>query len=378
MADTILGTLTIGQAPRPDITPILDRYVPTSVKRIHRGLLDGLSRDEIAGAYAAKAGEAVLVTRLSDGSSVQLSAQKVHSALQGRLDALEADGCNIVLLLCTGAFGGLHLKRGFLLEPDRIIPPTVAGLARDRQLGILVPVASQITSESDKWKALERPPIFAAASPYTDTVDVVTASGVSLVRRGAEALLLDCIGFVEAHRRQLAHASGPSAAIHPPALRRSAGLRCVLIVWEQPSFAEGLIRLASKPVLLVAIAGREVEGDKSGNACSLCDGTGLTRGEMSPLCSNFGIHVEERRLHKELISPARQRDDPIDVLFVVGSVDHISDLLSTRCPQRVLLEHAEGNGLVGANDDFTVVRRISPHRSLRVAEPWADGKPEQL
>src|SRR5437899_13083094 len=28
------------------------------------------------------------------------------------------------------------------------------------------------------------------------------------VRRGAEALLLDCIGFVEAHRRQLAHASG--------------------------------------------------------------------------------------------------------------------------------------------------------------------------
>jgi hypothetical protein len=31
--------------------------------------------------------------------------------------------------------------------------------------------------------------------------------------------------------------------------------RCVLIVWEQPSFAEGLLRLASKPVLLVAIAG---------------------------------------------------------------------------------------------------------------------------
>src|SRR5215831_11349587 len=119
MADTILGTLTIGQAPRPDVTPILDRYVPTSIKRIHRGLLDGLSRDEIAGAYAAKTGEAVVVTRLSDGSSVQLSAQKVHSALQGRLDALETDGCNIVLLLCTGAFGGLHLKRGFLLErPD--------------------------------------------------------------------------------------------------------------------------------------------------------------------------------------------------------------------------------------------------------------------
>jgi protein AroM len=208
MAGAILGTLTIGQAPRPDVTPILDRYIPASLERIDRGLLDGLSREEIAGVYAAKPGEAVLVTRLSDGSSVELSARKVHGALQGKLDALEADGCNIVLLLCTGSFEGLRLSRGFLLEPDRIVPPAVAGLTRDRQLGIIVPVASQITSESGKWKALARPPIFAAVSPYTDTLDALAAAGISLARRGAEALLLDCIGFVEAHRRQLAHASG--------------------------------------------------------------------------------------------------------------------------------------------------------------------------
>jgi AroM protein len=116
MTATILGTLTIGQAPRPDVTPILDQYIPESLARIHRGLLDGLSRDQIAGAYAAKPGDAVLVTRLSGGSSVELSAQKVHRALQARLDALEEEGCNIVLLLCTGAFEGLHLRRGFLLE----------------------------------------------------------------------------------------------------------------------------------------------------------------------------------------------------------------------------------------------------------------------
>jgi len=204
----VLGTFTIGQAPRPDITPILDRYVPASVKRIHRGLLDGLSRDAITGAYGARAGEAVLVTRLSDGSSVQLSAQKVHCALQAGLDALEADGCDIVLLLCTGAFGGLRLKRGFLLEPDRIIPPAVAGLASNRRLGIIVPVAAQITSESGKWKALECPPIFAAASPYTATPEAIAAAGLSLARNGAEMLLLDCIGFIEAHREELAHACG--------------------------------------------------------------------------------------------------------------------------------------------------------------------------
>jgi len=44
MADTIPGTLTIGQAPRPDVTPILDQYVPTGVKRTHLGLLILLAR----------------------------------------------------------------------------------------------------------------------------------------------------------------------------------------------------------------------------------------------------------------------------------------------------------------------------------------------
>jgi len=96
MVDTVLGTFTIGQAPRPDVTPILDQYVPASVKRFHRG---------------------------------------------------------------------------------------------------------------GKWKALECPPIFAAANPYTATPDALAAAGVSLARRGAEALLLDCIGFTQAHRAQLAHAS---------------------------------------------------------------------------------------------------------------------------------------------------------------------------
>ena len=39
-----LGTLTIGQAPRADVVPIIDRHVPERVRRIHRGVLDGDGR----------------------------------------------------------------------------------------------------------------------------------------------------------------------------------------------------------------------------------------------------------------------------------------------------------------------------------------------
>jgi protein AroM len=223
MARTILGTLTIGQAPRPDLMPILDRHLPEGVECVHRGLLDDLRGGAIAAAYAVEAGDGVLVTRLADGSSVQLSARKVKPALQDKLDGLEAAGCNVVLLLCTGTFDGLHLQRGFLLEPDRIIPPAVAGMVGGRRLGIIVPLASQIASESGKWRALEREPIFAAASPYTSAPDALAAAGASLARRGADALLLDCIGFVEAHRHDLARASGLPVILSNALVAKFAG-----------------------------------------------------------------------------------------------------------------------------------------------------------
>ena len=68
---------------------------------------------------------------------------------------------------------------------------------------MIVPIASQIGSESGKWRPLHRPPIFAAASPYAATPDAVAGAGKELQARGADAILLDCIGFTEWHRETL-------------------------------------------------------------------------------------------------------------------------------------------------------------------------------
>src|SRR6266567_4558984 len=73
MPQRTLGTLTIGQAPRPDVVPIIDRHVPASVRRVHRGVLDGLSHPEIAARYRPESDEPALVTRLEDGAVVELS-----------------------------------------------------------------------------------------------------------------------------------------------------------------------------------------------------------------------------------------------------------------------------------------------------------------
>jgi len=203
MHQRVLGTLTIGQAPRPDVVPIIDRYVSPAVRRIHRGVLDGLSRAEIAARYQPQGGEPELVTRLQDGTEIVLSRRRMKDGVQQTLRTLEAEGCDAILLLCTGTFDGLGCDKAWLVEPDHIIPGMVAGLVEQRQLGVIVPIASQIGSESGKWRVLHRPPVFAAASPYGGTEDALVDAGKELRAKGAEAILLDCIGFTERHREAL-------------------------------------------------------------------------------------------------------------------------------------------------------------------------------
>src|SRR5204862_569081 len=85
MRERILGTLTIGQAPRPDVVPIIDRYVSAEVRRIHRGVLDGLSHAEIAARYEPEGGEPELVTRLQDGTEVVLWRRRMKGGVQQAL-----------------------------------------------------------------------------------------------------------------------------------------------------------------------------------------------------------------------------------------------------------------------------------------------------
>src|SRR5213082_698361 len=116
MRQRVLGTLTIGQAPRADVIPVIDRHVPARVRRLHRGVLDGLSRPEIDARYRAEPGEAALITRLHDGSSLELSRRRMRDGVQRALAALEAEGCDAILLLCTGTFEDLECDRAWLIE----------------------------------------------------------------------------------------------------------------------------------------------------------------------------------------------------------------------------------------------------------------------
>lgn len=197
----MLGTITLGQAPRPDVTPVIDAQVPAAVPRRHVGVLDGLTDDEIAAQFAPKTREAArMVTRLADGRAVEVDAAAAEAGVQRKLTELEEAGCTVVVVLCTGVFRGLRARRAWLVEPDRFLPALVAGLVGARRVGLVSPVAQPPDQARRKWAALQIPPSVAVASPYAADEADVAAAARELQRAGADVLVMDCIGYVARHR----------------------------------------------------------------------------------------------------------------------------------------------------------------------------------
>ena len=68
----VVGLVTIGQSPRPDVVPDMAEITGPGVEIREAGALDGLGRAAID-ALAPREGDEILVTRLADGAPVFLS-----------------------------------------------------------------------------------------------------------------------------------------------------------------------------------------------------------------------------------------------------------------------------------------------------------------
>lgn len=218
-----LGTITIGQAPRPDVTPMLARHIPLDVETLHVGVLDRLSDADIAAQFAPRASQARMVTRLLGGRGIEVDAAAIEAGVQRRLVELEEAGCTVIVVLCTGVFRGLRTRRAWLIEPDRILPALVGGLVGPRKVGLVSPLPMPADAARRKWAALQVPPRVAVASPYAIGDEAVAAAARDLQRDGADLLLLDCIGYTDQHRAVAAEATGMPVLLSSDLVARVTG-----------------------------------------------------------------------------------------------------------------------------------------------------------
>ncbi len=197
-----MALLTIGQSPRPDLCEAVLRALPASVRVWEVGVLDGMDAASVADAFAVEPNESPLISRMADGATVSLGEAAVERGLQRAIDQLEAKGVDVVVVLCTGHFPHLHSRAAWLVEPDRVVVAAVASLMAGRSLGLLAPLPAQVPMLRAKWGAHVATLHAGAASPYGPMQDVVDQVR-DLVAQGAQAVVLDCMGYTEAHRQAL-------------------------------------------------------------------------------------------------------------------------------------------------------------------------------
>lgn len=197
---SILALLNIGQAPRHDLSEAIERGLPADVHPRHAGALDGLDRAAVEAHFAPSPGHASLISRLADGGIVTLDAQKIEERLQQRIDELEADGVQTIVLLCTGEFPALRTKRAWLVEPDRIVCNTVVGMVGGARVGIMLPMPQQAEEARLKWRHLPQAPLFHSASPYAAGTQAIVEAARELEQQGAQTLVLDCMGYLPRHK----------------------------------------------------------------------------------------------------------------------------------------------------------------------------------
>ena len=188
-----VGTVTIGQAPRVDITPDLRKIVGDDIDIVEAGALDGLTSEQIA-SMAPHKGDYVLVTRMADGTSVTVSEHAVTPLLKEKINEHFNNGINTVLLLCTGEFPGFATG-GLLLTPQKLLFNFVSSVTSGLKLGIFMPSPDQIVQSTARWSKVSSDTKSVGASPYVNPELTIPAAAKELAEWGADVIIMDCMGY---------------------------------------------------------------------------------------------------------------------------------------------------------------------------------------
>ncbi len=207
MTETI-GVITIGQSPRPDLVLPMRKIWGEGLAVRERGALDSLSRRDIAALEPGDDDE-TLVTRLRDGAEVVIGHRETAALVAEAVSDLSSDGCDPVLVLCTGSFT-LPSPGVRILFPRRILHGLVRGLHCRGSLGVMVPHPSQEETVGRLWKEEGLEVITAAVSPYglaRDRGDLLGAAE-ELRATGADMIVMDCMGYSASMREAVRRTAG--------------------------------------------------------------------------------------------------------------------------------------------------------------------------
>jgi protein AroM len=213
-----LGFVTIGQSPRDDYVPEMEKILGPAARVLQAGALDGLSRAEIE-ALAPRADGDALITRLGDGSSALVAKPAILGLLQACLDRLDGE-VDASVLLCTGVFPRFRSSHP-VLEPDRILYAAAQAVFDGGRLGVLIPIEAQRQGMAARWRPLDPGAAIAVASPYAGAGALADAAR-ALAREGVSLIAMSCMGYTQAMKALVRDVAGVPALLPTSLVARLA------------------------------------------------------------------------------------------------------------------------------------------------------------
>jgi protein AroM len=204
---SVVGLITIGQSPRPDVVPDMAALIGPGVEIREAGALDGLTRAQVE-ALKPTGDDEILVTRLTDGTPVFVGKEKIVGLVEQGIATLERRGATLTALLCTGAFPRLRASRT-LIQPHPVLLGTLRGLSWPGRLGILTPSVPHVPQTEARWRRDGFDPVVAPLSPYEEEDPAALRRAADAMREGGAGLVvMDCMGFRRKTRDELRGLTG--------------------------------------------------------------------------------------------------------------------------------------------------------------------------
>ena len=200
-----IGAITIGQAPRVDVTCDIMDIFGENVELLQRGGLDGLTVEQIS-KFTPEEGDYVLVSRLTDGTSVTFAERYIVPRLKEAVEELEAEGVKLIMVFCTGEFPAeITSKRIPMVYPVELLHKIVPLLSSN--IITMTPSALQIEQNEKKWSKFVDKVVSVAASPYGDWADLEAAAH-KVKDMDGDLIVLDCIGYTQQMKDMFARITG--------------------------------------------------------------------------------------------------------------------------------------------------------------------------
>lgn len=212
-----VGAITIGQAPRTDILSDVEAILGGELELVQAGALDGMTPAEVEALRPDGTGN-TLVSRLRDGTAVQLEERKLLPLLQERITRLERQGVSAILLMCTGEFPETFSSGVPLIFPSRVICAIVSALGNVRRIGVITPDREQFEDITGKWSRIVPHVIPVEWNPYLE--ERSESAAAALREADIDLAVMDCFGYSERMRQYAASAIG-----RPVILSRTLAVR---------------------------------------------------------------------------------------------------------------------------------------------------------